>query len=59
MIGVPLEYSRPKMIELAISGLLADIGMAKIPSIIFRKNSTLTDEEFKVIKSILCLVIKF
>lgn len=50
MIGMLLEYSRPKMIELAISGLLADIGMAKIPSIISEKNSTLTDEEFKVIK---------
>lgn len=50
IIGSLLEYSRPKMIELAISGLLADIGMAKIPSVISEKNSTLTDDEFKVIK---------
>lgn len=50
LIGLLLEYSRPKLIELAISGLLADIGMAKIPSVISEKNSTLTEEEFKVIK---------
>ena len=50
LIGYLLEYSRPKMIELAISGLLADIGMAKIPSVISEKNSTLNEEEFKVIK---------
>lgn len=50
LIGQLLEYSRPRMIDLAISGLLADIGMAKIPSIISEKNSTLTEEEFRVIK---------
>lgn len=50
LLGSLMEYSRPKMVELAISGLLADIGMAKIPSVISEKNSTLSDEEFKVIK---------
>ncbi|HMV45348.1 MAG TPA: HD domain-containing phosphohydrolase [Leptospiraceae bacterium] len=50
LIGHLLEYSRPRMIDLAISGLLADIGMAKIPSIISEKNATLTEDEFKVIK---------
>jgi HD-GYP domain-containing protein (c-di-GMP phosphodiesterase class II) len=50
LIGQLADYSKPKLIELAIASLLADIGMAKIPSVISEKNASLTEEEFKVIK---------
>ncbi len=50
LIGQLADYSKPKLIELGMSSLLADIGMAKIPSVISEKNASLTEEEFKVIK---------
>lgn len=50
MIGNLSEYSKPKLIDLGISSILADIGMAKVPSIISEKNAALTEEEFKIIK---------
>ncbi|APH41442.1 PF11871 domain protein [Leptospira interrogans serovar Copenhageni/Icterohaemorrhagiae] len=49
ILGKLLEYSRPKMIDLGISCLLADIGMSKVPAVISVKNEQLTDEEFKTI----------
>ncbi|WP_426502940.1 HD-GYP domain-containing protein [Leptospira interrogans] len=49
ILGKLLEYSRPKMIDLGISCLLADIGMSKVPAVISEKNEQLTDEEFKTI----------
>ncbi|TGL92996.1 HD-GYP domain-containing protein [Leptospira barantonii] len=49
ILGKLLEYSRPKMIDLGISCLLADIGMCKVPSAVSEKNEQLTDEEFKTI----------
>lgn len=49
-IGQLLEYSRPRLIELAIAGLMADIGMAKVPSDISEKSESLNEEEIKTIK---------
>ncbi|MCB1140694.1 MAG: HD-GYP domain-containing protein [Leptospiraceae bacterium] len=49
-IGTILEYSRPKLLDLCMAGLVADIGMAKIPSTVSEKNGTLNEEEYKVIK---------
>lgn len=49
ILGKLLEYSRPKMIDLGISCLLADIGMSKVPSSISEKNEQLSEEEFKAI----------
>ncbi|PKA03222.1 HD-GYP domain-containing protein, partial [Leptospira ellisii] len=49
ILGKLLEYSRPKMLDLGISCLLADIGMCKVPSSVSEKNEQLTDEEFKTV----------
>jgi HD-GYP domain-containing protein (c-di-GMP phosphodiesterase class II) len=50
MIANSLDYSKPRMMEFAISAMLADIGMAKIPSSISEKNGTLNEDEYKIIK---------
>ena len=50
LIGQLQEFSKPRLIELTIASLVADIGMAKIPSIISEKTSVLTEDEFKIIK---------
>jgi HD-GYP domain-containing protein (c-di-GMP phosphodiesterase class II) len=50
LIAAAMEYSRPRLIDLAFSCLLADVGMAKIPPNISEKNGTLNEEEYKVIK---------
>jgi len=50
LIAQGLDYSRPRMLDLAYSCLLADVGMAKIPAYISEKNATLNEEEYKVIK---------
>ncbi|MDX1959204.1 MAG: HD domain-containing phosphohydrolase [Leptospiraceae bacterium] len=49
LISQAMEYSRPKMIDLSLSCLLADIGMAKIPSYVSEKTGTLNEDEYKVI----------
>ncbi|MBE7411323.1 MAG: HD-GYP domain-containing protein [Leptospiraceae bacterium] len=50
LIGTYLEYSKPKLVELGISSLFADIGMAKIPSYISEKNSSLSEDEVKTVR---------
>lgn len=39
VMSVALEYSRPKMIDLCLAGLMADIGMALIPAVVSEKAS--------------------
>jgi HD-GYP domain-containing protein (c-di-GMP phosphodiesterase class II) len=50
IIAIAMDYSRPKLADLALSSLLGDVGMAKIPAYISEKNGTLNEEEYKVIK---------
>lgn len=49
IIGKLLDFSRPKMVDLAISCLVADVGMTKVPATISEKTDQLTDEEYKSI----------
>ncbi|TGK08695.1 HD-GYP domain-containing protein [Leptospira fletcheri] len=49
IIGKLLDYSRPKMVDLAISCLVADVGMTKVPATISEKTDQLNDEEYKSI----------
>jgi HD-GYP domain-containing protein (c-di-GMP phosphodiesterase class II) len=50
ILGNALEFNRPKLIDLACGSLLADIGMAKIPSEISEKKTPLGEDEVKLIK---------
>ncbi|WZL74506.1 HD-GYP domain-containing protein [Clostridiaceae bacterium 35-E11] len=50
MIGKWLNYSKTDLRKLAMTGLLHDIGKCKIPLEILNKPTTLTIEEFDVIK---------
>lgn len=50
MMGFALDYSRPKMIDLVIGSLLADVGMAKVPGAISEKPKEFTEEDWRVIK---------
>ena len=49
--GRVLELPRQEIKELALGGLLHDIGKAKIPVHLLNKPSQLTDEEFTVMKT--------
>lgn len=49
IIGKLLDYSRPKMVDLAISCLVADVGMTKVPATVSEKTDQLNDEEYKSI----------
>ena len=51
LLGQTQGYSRPKLVELGIGALLADIGMTEIPAAILEKNEKLTEDEFKKIKT--------
>lgn len=50
LLGRTLDYSRPKLIDLGISALLADIGMALVPVFILEKMGKLTTEEYQEVK---------
>lgn len=50
LIGLEMKFSYPKLVDLGIASLLADSGMTKLPASISQKNSSLNEEEFKVIK---------
>lgn len=50
LIGKWLEFPREELKELAISGLLHDIGKSKIPFELINKPDKLTDEEFEELK---------
>lgn len=45
-----LDYSKPRGIELAFSGLMADCGMNFIPDSIIKKTSTLSEDETRIIR---------
>jgi HD-GYP domain-containing protein (c-di-GMP phosphodiesterase class II) len=49
-IGIGLGYKRERLIELAMSSLLHDIGMIRIPDSIINKTEKLTDEEFGLLR---------
>lgn len=49
-IGKKLNYSKGRILQLALAGCLADCGMAKIPASILNKKGSLTEEEFNEIK---------
>ncbi|MBF8277578.1 MAG: hypothetical protein HW390_2651 [Candidatus Brocadiaceae bacterium] len=49
-IGEGLGYNREQLIELGLAALLHDIGMCKIPDDIVKKEGSLTNEEYALIK---------
>ncbi|MEK7733605.1 MAG: HD-GYP domain-containing protein [Planctomycetota bacterium] len=49
-IGEGLGYSREQLIELGMAALLHDIGVCKIPNGIVKKEGSLTNEEYALIK---------
>lgn len=51
LIGFGLKYPPAKLRELGLGTLLIDAGMAKIPVYITHKQSTLTEQEFNLIKT--------
>lgn len=51
LLGIKLGYSMVKLVTLATSALLFDIGMLKVPVYIVEKEGKLTDEEFNKIKT--------
>ncbi|MEM1483792.1 HD-GYP domain-containing protein [Oscillospiraceae bacterium PP1C4] len=51
LIGIQQDYPRSTLTELAMCGLLHDVGKLDIPLEIINKQSVLTPEEFNVIKT--------
>ena len=51
IIGFGMNLSHKKLVQLALSGLLHDIGKSKIPDEILNKPERLTNEEFEIMKS--------
>jgi len=51
IIGLGLKYSMQQLIKLGLGTLLIDAGMNKIPVYITHKQTDLTDQEFKQIKT--------
>ena len=49
-IGEGLGYGREQLVELGLAALLHDIGMCKIPDDIVKKEGSLTNEEYALIK---------
>lgn len=50
MLGNFLEFSRPKLIDLALASLFADIGMVTVPEEVSEKKGNLTELDLKTIK---------
>jgi HD-GYP domain-containing protein (c-di-GMP phosphodiesterase class II) len=50
LIAKKLGFDRGKKIQVTLAGVLADCGMAKIPASILKKQTALTETEFKEIK---------
>jgi HD-GYP domain-containing protein (c-di-GMP phosphodiesterase class II) len=50
LIAYALDFSKPRALELAFSSLIADCGMAKVPSNISEKKGTLTESEYKIVQ---------
>lgn len=51
MIGKWMGYNQNELMDLALSGMLHDIGKSKIPIEIINKPAKLTSEEFDIIKT--------
>ena len=51
IIGIALKYNTAKLKDLGLGTLLIDAGMIKMPVYIIHKQSNLTDQEFKQIKT--------
>jgi HD-GYP domain-containing protein (c-di-GMP phosphodiesterase class II) len=51
LIGFALQYPRTKLIELALGGLLHDVGKMKITTKILNKPARLTDDEYKIMQT--------
>lgn len=49
-IGNGLGYNREQLTELSLAALLHDVGVCKIPNDIVKKEGTLTNEEYALIK---------
>jgi HD-GYP domain-containing protein (c-di-GMP phosphodiesterase class II) len=49
LLATQLEYSRPKLIDLALASMVADVGMTTIPGNIVEKSNRLDENEKKVI----------
>ncbi|MCZ8239350.1 MAG: HD-GYP domain-containing protein [Leptospiraceae bacterium] len=49
VIGMNMDYSRPKLIDLALASLVADVGMLLVPNNISEKTGILDDNEKKII----------
>ncbi|GBF49065.1 HD-GYP domain-containing response regulator [Leptospira ryugenii] len=50
LLGNYLEFSRPKLIDLALASLFADIGMVTVPEEVSEKKGALTELDQKTIK---------
>ena len=51
IIGIALKYNTAKLKDLGVGTMLIDAGMIKMPLYIIHKQSNLTDQEFKQIKT--------
>ena len=51
LIGLALNYTDQKLLELGTGTILIDAGMTKVPVYIVHKQSNLTDSEFQMIKA--------
>ncbi|TGN08266.1 HD domain-containing phosphohydrolase [Leptospira ilyithenensis] len=50
LLGTYLEFSRPKLIDLAIAAIFADMGMVTVPEEVSEKKTALTELDHKTIK---------
>jgi HD-GYP domain-containing protein (c-di-GMP phosphodiesterase class II) len=48
-LGLALDFSRPKIVEMVFAILLMDVGMLKVPQIILEKATKLTEAELQLI----------
>ena len=51
LIGSALNYSKPKLVDLALGGLLHDVGKMKIATEILNKPSRLTTDEYRTMQA--------
>lgn len=51
MMGVALKFSQPELMDLTLGALLHDIGKLDVPIEILNKPSSLSDDEFAMIKN--------
>jgi HD-GYP domain-containing protein (c-di-GMP phosphodiesterase class II) len=51
LIGLAMDYTKKQLLELGTGTILIDAGMTKVPVYIVHKKSTLTENEFQMIKA--------